>query len=291
MSYYAEISRKNPTAFIFIIDHSESMGEYLDIYDENIGRPITKAQAAADTVNLMFEDLINRCQKSDGVNDVFDISLIGYGKSDNKVYRAWEGTLKKYLWCPISQLPANNADIVTYNVDVVIRGENFSQEQTKKIWLLPRAEGNTPMKSALQKTKVLLKNWIEDHYESYPPIVIHISDGNATDINTKHELIKAAQGIKSLKTEDGNVLLINCLFTQGKAKPLIFPSSKSELPDNENVSTFFEMSSEFPSQYTNIIIEIFGKDPIRYKKARCFAYNVQSISGIIKLLDIGTRAT
>ena len=290
MSYYAEISRRNPTAFIFLIDQSESMGEYLDIYDENNGRPITKAQAVADTVNSMLEGLIGICRKESGVSDLLDISLIGYGKSDNKVYRAWEGKLKKRLWCPISQVKANPAEIVKYNVDVVIRGVNVSEEHIKDIWLIPKAEGNTPMKSALLKTKALLKNWIKDHYESYPPIVIHISDGNATDINTKHELIKAAQDIKSLKTEDGNVLLINCLFTQGKAKPLIFPSSKSELPDNGNVSTFFEMSSVFPSKYTNIIIEIFCKDAILYKKARCFAYNVQSISGIIKLLDIGTRA-
>jgi len=287
MSYKAEISRKNPTAFVFLIDQSGSMGAESGINDEN-GNPVPKAQAVSDAINSLIEELINRCQKREGINDYFDIALLGYGQKSNEAYFAWEGDLKGNDWCTISQLKTNFVDEIKYNIEVVIRGKIETEKQTKKIWINPVAHGITPMKAALIQTKELLEDWIKDHKDSFPPIVINITDAWATDISNKQELIDVANDIKSLQTTDGNVIVFNCHIAGSKAQPTIFPSSIDDLPDDEHAYTLFSMSSELPEQYINLIIEIFGKEALTYKHAWGMAYN-SPITALIKLLDIGTR--
>jgi len=274
-------------AFVFLIDQSRSMGAESGIDDEN-GNPVPKSQAVSDAINSLIEELINRCKKSEGINEYFDIALLGYGQKNNEAYFAWEGALKGNDWCTISELESNILDEIKYSVEIVIKGRIVHEERTKKIWIKPVAHGITPMKAALSKTKELLKDWIKVHNDSSPPIVINITDAMATDIINKQELIDVANDIKSLHTKDGNVILFNCHIAGSKAPPTIFPSSVKDLPDDEHANTLFAISSELPEQYINLIIEIFGKDATTYKYARGMAYN-SPITGLIKLLDIGTR--
>jgi len=73
MTYSAEISRSNPTAFLFLIDQSGSM-------DEKIGESnISKAQFLSDALNRVLAVLIGRSSKSEGVRNYFEIGVIGYG--------------------------------------------------------------------------------------------------------------------------------------------------------------------------------------------------------------------
>src|SRR6266403_1789333 len=74
MAYSAEISRDNPTAFLFVIDQSGSMEEKTES-----GR--SKAQFVADVLNKTLYTLITNCTKADGVRGYFDIGVIGYGGS------------------------------------------------------------------------------------------------------------------------------------------------------------------------------------------------------------------
>jgi len=289
MAYQAEISRKNPTAFVFLIDQSGSMGGESGKNDDN-GDPYTKAQAVANSINELLKELINKCQKGEGFFDFFDIAMIGYGQKSTEAYFAWEDPLKGETWCKISQIKDNPADEVTIKKEVNVRGVLHMEEHTETIWIKPVARGTTPMKAALIETKDLLVDWIKDHDESYPPIVINITDAAATDISNKQELIDVANEIKAIKNTDGNVLFINCHIESGKGSPVIFPASKEELPNDQNAYMLYEMSSDLPDQYINPIVEVFAKNALTYKNARGMAYN-SNITGLISLLDIGTRAT
>ena len=290
MSYKAEISRKHPSAFVFLIDQSRSMGSPWGSTDKNGDSSLIKAQAVADVVNSFLDELINRCQKEGGTNDYFDIALLGYGKKGGEAYFAWEPPLQDKDWCPVSELKTNFADTIEEQVEVIIRGKKITEKQIRKIWIKPVASGTTPMKAALSQTKELLEDWIKEHSESFPPIVINITDAAATDISDRQELIDVANEIKSLKTTDGNVIIFNCHISSSKSTPTILPATADELSDNdENAHMLFAMSSELPPKYNNLIIEVFDKDPISFTSARGMAYNIRDINGLTKLLDIGTR--
>jgi hypothetical protein len=71
MPYTAEISRRNPSAILFVIDQSGSMAEHWN-------EQITKAQAPADAVNRLLQETIIKCSKEEGVCHYFDVGVRSY---------------------------------------------------------------------------------------------------------------------------------------------------------------------------------------------------------------------
>ena len=106
-------------------------------------------------------------------------------------------------------------------------GEIFQVPCEMPVWVDPRAEGGTPMCHMLYYAHQLLNEWIMRHPRSFPPIVVHISDGESQDGNP----IPYADALKSLATEDGNVLFFNCHLSMTAADPFMFPASDLGLPD------------------------------------------------------------
>src|SRR5437588_11258485 len=74
MSYTAEISRKNPSCFLFLIDRSGSMA---DPFGEDSKK--RKADQVSDVINRLLKNLIIKCAKQEGVHDYYHIGVIGYG--------------------------------------------------------------------------------------------------------------------------------------------------------------------------------------------------------------------
>ena len=74
MAYSAEISRTNPTCFLFLVDQSSSMLEPFGAQPEK-----QKAQGVGDAINRLFQNLVLKCAKSEGIRDYFYVGLIGYG--------------------------------------------------------------------------------------------------------------------------------------------------------------------------------------------------------------------
>lgn len=102
--YTAQITRANPSAFIFLVDQSGSMDAEI-IYN---GNTLTKAEAVAQIVNEQLDAMISRCQRSDGIRDYFDVSLIGYGgDSSENANILWEGLLEGREFVKISELATN----------------------------------------------------------------------------------------------------------------------------------------------------------------------------------------
>ncbi len=75
MPYSAEISRANPTCFLFLIDQSKSMLGPMS------GQPDKrKADAVAETINRLIYTLVLRCVWGQNVLDRFHVGVLGYGK-------------------------------------------------------------------------------------------------------------------------------------------------------------------------------------------------------------------
>src|SRR5664279_764112 len=77
MAYESEISRSNPTCFLFLVDHSTSM------VDPIMGVPGNprKAQFAADALNKVIQSLVVSASKDVDVRRYYQIGVLGYGAS------------------------------------------------------------------------------------------------------------------------------------------------------------------------------------------------------------------
>ena len=79
MPYSAEISRSNPSCFLFLIDQSGSME------DDWAGEPgKQKAEGLATIINRLLASLVIRCSKDEGVRDYFEVGVFGYGGTQVK---------------------------------------------------------------------------------------------------------------------------------------------------------------------------------------------------------------
>src|SRR6476661_2881881 len=94
MAYATEISRANPSAFLFLIDQSKSME---DPFGGGAGK--SRADGVADAINRLLQNLVIKCAKGEGINDYYVIGVIGYGK---QVGPAFGGPLAGQHLVPIS---------------------------------------------------------------------------------------------------------------------------------------------------------------------------------------------
>jgi len=298
MSYNAEISRANPSVFLFLIDQSGSMQDVLDPSNvQSLDKPIsvdgrtythsasgrTKAQGVADAINRLLRELTIKCAKSEGVRDYYHLGVIGYGgdNSANRVSSAFVGPLAGRELAPISEI-ANNPARIEERGKKVDDGAGGLVEQKVKfpIWFEAIAGGGTPMCAALNKAQSILGGWVAQYPTGFPPICINISDGESTD----GDPTQAAEGVKALGTTDGNVLLFNIHLSSKTGTPVEFADSESGLPD-QFAKLLFNMSSLMPAHMQAIA----RQEGMRVTEmSRGFAFNADLVS-LIRFLDIGTR--
>ncbi|MBX9691922.1 MAG: VWA domain-containing protein [Cyanobacteria bacterium] len=273
MPYRAEISRTNPSCFIILVDQSASMREPID----NDGK--TKAQAVADAVNGMLQNIISKCTKSDGIRDYYHTGVIGYG--GDGVGPVFSGILREKQLVPVSlvgnyPLRVEQREKMTTDRkgDPVIKKSNFP------IWFEPRSAGNTPMCEAIGLATQYLKKWLPPHANCFPPIVINISDGESSDGSPD----SAAHELMALSSNDGPVLLFNLFISGVTKKQVEYPHSDTQLGD-EYARALFNISSPLTT-YMRRVLNDEGF-PVE-EGARGFVYNA-GFSALIRFLDIGTR--
>lgn len=294
MPYTAEINRTNPSCFLFLIDQSGSMDEVLNPESSvALDRPIqldgqtythtakgkTKAQSVADAVNRLLQNLIIKCAKSEGVRDYYNVGVIGYG--NNRVSSAFGGALAGRELVPISEI-ANAPARVDERSKKVDDGAGGLIEQKVKfpIWFDATAAGGTPMTAALQKAQQVMTDWNNQHPNSFPPIVINITDGESTDGDPQ----SAADHLRSVSVADGQVLLFNIHISAAGGAGVEFPDSDSALSD-PRAKVLFNMSSLLPAH----MVSIAKQEGIQATEGtRGFAYNADLVA-LIRFLDIGTR--
>jgi uncharacterized protein YegL len=157
-------------------------------------------------------------------------------------------------------------------------------EVTRKfpVWLRPKAGYGTPMCAALTAASTALSDWTAQHQDSYPPMVINITDGEAGD----GDPVAWSQHIMELETNDGNVLVYNVHLSEMSAAPVQYPSDESEVSMDEYAGQMFRMSSVFPDSVAEMASSM-GL-PVT-QGSRGYVYNADMVS-LVQFLDIGTRA-
>jgi hypothetical protein len=274
MAYTAEISRTNPSCFLFLIDQSGSMDDPFAA-----GEPQRKkADGVADAINRLLQNLVIKCAKSEGVRDYYYAGVLGYGSS---VGPAFAGSLSGRELTSISEIAEYPARVEerTKKVD---DGAGGIVDQTVKfpIWFDAVARGGTPMCETLRRAETILSTWVTEHPDCFPPIVINITDGESTD----GDPTPAAEAVRRVSSSDGETLLFNVHLSSHGASPIEFPDSEAGLPD-KYAELLFRTSSLLPSYMQNVARQEGYKVS---DGSRGFVFNADRVS-VIRFLDIGTR--
>ena len=243
--YEAEISRWNPTSFIFLLDQSASMNEEVPV-------GISKAEVATNFLNECLKEMIVIGSKPNGVSDYVDVAVLGYGESGVINCLKTERIISPLSEIQQSVIRVENRKKRVSDDD----GSVIEVEVRFPIWVEAKAKGDNAtklesMKDALMETATQLAYWCENHPNSYPPILMHITDGiYGGDLGEISEIVEI---IKEFSTNDGNVLMFNLQISADSADPIVFPDS---LPNSYSCSQpLFAMSSELPIE---IIASIQG---------------------------------
>lgn len=272
-AYSAEISRKNPGAFLFLIDQSGSMTRRNE-FDQPL------SIAVADSINRLLQNLIIKCSKAEGVRDYFDVGVIGYG--DGGCYNGFKGYSGSNIFRKISEINDTPYKIEERKKKIPDGAGGIIEHSIKfPVWFEPVASGTTPMCEAFKIAAQEAVQWCENHIKSFPPIIINITDGEPTDGDPED----LTDMIKDIKTANGGILIFNAHITIDSKNEYLFVNSESVLP-NDSAKKLFRMSSCLTPTMQDIAVSMgYQAQP----GAKGYVYNA-GIESLIEFLDIGTRA-
>lgn len=281
LPYTAQITRSTPTAFIFLIDQSVSMQKTTRLY----GKEMSMAEAVARIVNHQLNELVLRCVKGDEMRHYYDTAVIGYGK---EAYSGWKGKLDGRDFVTPAELKDHPF------MKTMVRKETRTRRGIKTVeveevqWVEAEASQSwTRVHLAFDRARHLLEQWMSNYHDKdcYPPTIINITDGEFNGAS-KEDVLQRANDLKSLFTNDGNVILFNIHISADKAACVLCPPSKAEVKNNDLATTLYEMSSLLPSRYS---AQVAG---LRNDTSPCDRYTAMTInadmSALIQLMDIGT---
>jgi hypothetical protein len=275
MPYSAEINRNNPACILILIDQSKSMSEPF------AGQPDkTKCEGVADAVNRLIQNMVLKCAKIDGVRDYFHVGLIGYG---GELRAGLGGKLPDEILIPISQL-ADRPLRLENRTRLVDDGAGGVLEQVVKfpVWYDPLAYGRTLMNGAFEAAELVISSFILSNPESYPPIILNITDGRPSDANP----LPTVTRLRQLASTDGPILVFNLLLSAEPKPPIYFVDDEELLLDTYS-KLLFRMSSPLPSK----MLQAAKADGFAVKTgARGVVFNADLVA-VVRFLDIGTRVT
>ena len=275
MPYSAEISRDNPSCFLFLVDQSTSMEEDIAAGDGTQ----QKAIGVADTMNRWLQELSIKCAKSEGVRDYYHVGVIGYGK---RIGPCFGGEFVGKDMVPISQI-ADNPTRLEERIKKIPDGAGGVMDQSIRfpVWFDPIADGGTPMCRAAAEAERILTDWLTTYPDCYPPIVIHITDGEATDGDPRERI----RQLTNMASSDGNIMVFNIhLSANPNANPITFPDSADDLPDDYSKMLFETASPLTPTM--RALAKEHGFNPS--ESARSFVLNADMVL-LVQAIDIGTR--
>jgi hypothetical protein len=277
--YEQTFSRTNPGCIVFLLDRSDSMKR---AWGATRG---TLAQGAARALNKILLDLCIKSTKEVGgsARHYFDVGVFGYGAcpvaGGEGVESAFGGALAGQAIVPIPQL-FNNPLAVTEeepSVDAV-PGARIP------IWVEPVFGHRTPMCQAIAVAGGHIFDWAAAHPQSFPPIVINITDGLVTDNPFDGAgLTDWAGRLTSIETSDGNALLLNIFLSADGAPEVMFPVTPAGLP--QPGPELFGISSPLPKTMVANARASLVNVP---DGARGLVFNA-GLATLVKFLEIGTR--
>jgi hypothetical protein len=275
--YENSISRKRPGCIIFLLDRSDSM-------KRPWGTGQTLAEGAAQALNGILIELCLRSQKEQGLSrHYFDVGIFGYGlrpvAGGEGVEPAFGGALTGQTLVSIPELRDRPIE-----VRKVASTELDAPAVMAPVWVEPVYGYRTPMCEAMSVAGQYAFDWAQSHPDSFPPIVINITDGIVTDSPFAGASLREWAGrITSIATRDGQALLFNIFVSPDPGAQKMFPASAAGLPAPG--PDLFEISSSLPEAMISNAVRT--GEPVQ-AGAHGFAFNADSTM-LIKFLEIGTR--
>jgi hypothetical protein len=273
--YQESISRKRPGCIIFLLDRSDSMGR-------SWGGSETLAEGAARAINSILLELCLRAQKGQGLSyHYFDIGMIGYGlrpmAGGEGVESAFGGPLAGRNLVPLPELrdnPIAVREVVSPDAGPPARAP---------VWVEPMQGYRTPMCEAIAIAGSHVFEWAQAHPESFPPIIINITDGFVTDSPFDGATLDEwAERLTGIGTQDGPALLFN-IFLAPEPNLVMLPATDAGLPSPG--PDLFRISSVLPPP---MVLSAQNAGITPPSGARGFAFNADSTM-LVKFLEIGTR--
>jgi len=264
-----------------------------DLFFSADGEDYSVAHAAKHITDKCLFEIMRTCVSGNEIRPYVDLAIIGYSTSIRSA------TPK----IPMEQLPFSvtelqNSYIKKNEIDDSNIGD-FSKPRYE--WVEEISNGTTSMLAALQKAREIAEKWITNHRNSFPPMILNITDGVVTDdlefldrfqrgslgdLSTL-PIVAAAKDIQKLATTDGNALLCNAHVStvDDEKSQITYPTNTQNIADS-TAELMFEMSSVIP----NTLLEA-GKEmklPIQ-SGSRLFLYNAEAHS-LLNFLRFGTSA-
>jgi len=273
--YSAQITRANPTCVILLIDQSGSMSDPFQ-GDSSM----KKCDFVSEVVNHTLHDLVIRCTKTEEVRNYYYVSVIGYGRS---VGSAFGTPLERRQIVPIGEVADNPLQVKTGYRKVSDGAGGWVEIPVRfPVWLMPSAEGKTPMCEAFSLVRNILRQWLNQYPAGFPPTVLHLTDGESSD----GDPTTTGQEIMSMGTDDGSVLLFNCHISTRRDAKIEYPTDGESLRDNF-AKTMFQISSPLPNNFLAAAAQL-GISAGEGSKG--FVYNGDP-SSIVQFYEIGTSLT
>lgn len=264
---WTRISEVHPTAIVFVIDQSCSMARGTDL--DNVDYDYI-SDLAAISVNRQIDSFLKKCIGEDGtISHLYDIAVIGYG---NSVSTAWNGSLAdKAFHTPMELL------------------SHVKEPSDQFRWVDPKdSDTRGRCDLAFEYVYGLLSEWChrKENSFSYPPTVIHISDGEVKR-EYQRDFLLNAERIKGLHTEGGdrNVILWNIGYLPVRYKEHVFLSGE-ELPALVQFPgglVMYEASSYLPDRFKEKAAAFHHNDPKLARKTMGVNVRMQTLFDILQL--------
>lgn len=278
--YTQEITRRHRAAFVLVLDRSGSMQERIRLGRMNI----TRAEAVTLMANALITELIDRCQRTDALRNYYDIAVIGYANDEVESLLGTQGFIS------IEQLKQMAPERSTISIEEELPdGSSAMVTHSITEWIRPKAEGKTPMYEALLRVRDLVGKWCaeSENRESFPPIVINITDGESSDCDDR-ELCDICSQIRRQATADGNTLLLNIHISANSTIPsMVFPMAEELVAADRYARTLAECSSIMPEAFNESIQQIKGAGAT--PPFIGMGYNA-SIIELLSIINIGSRS-
>jgi hypothetical protein len=245
----------------------------------------TMAEGAARALNETLLELLFTSQGEPGkARHYFDVGIFGYGlrpvAGGEGVEPAFGGKLAGQ---PLVALPdLRDNPIAVRETPSVDAGAPPSRVP---VWVEPVYGHRTPMCQAVAVAGAHVYEWARAHPDSFPPIIINITDGMVTDSPYEGAgLDEWAQRLVNIQTSDGPSLLFNIFLSPaGSANPVMFPATDRGLPPPG--PDLFRLSSLLPPpMVANAHSSGIPVEP----GARGFGFNADAYN-LVRFLEVGTR--
>jgi hypothetical protein len=278
MPYKQRWESTKPGCLIFLLDQSGSMSDPFG--STQIGAGKRKCDMVATILNSFLNELIitNTIAQSDNTTIVkprADVAVIGY--EGDFVGSALGGMLGSMDFVSLPDLLNNPLDIerrVKKEMDDT--GQIVELPVPFPVWVKPVAGAGTPMCAALRHAHYLAQEWADGHMDHYPPVIINVTDGMATD----GDPMPIAQDIGQISTDDGQALLFNVHITDLNTPSVWYPASVEELPNDRYARSLFFMSGLIPETSQERLQQMQGRPILSGARGLIFNGDAASVQNM-----------